>query len=141
MSRRLSATDWLWNTLLYPVAYVAIAATTTLVSVTFRGVDETPQQQGYFDLAFGRTLGMLLYGSPALAVSLAMLAIGFRIAPHPAHRLLAVTVPLATFTVWVLIIGRGGLPIFLTSAVGVAISVLVFVGLGLATRVPHHIEP
>jgi hypothetical protein len=75
----------------------------------------------------------LIYGVPAFLVALTLLALTLRFAPRQSHRLVAVSLPLGRFGVWLLFLR----PLFIESWLGVAISALAFLAVGLATRVPQ----
>lgn len=119
----MTALRWSWNVLLYPLAFLVIALFAPLAHPLLSFLDSF--------------MGFVIYGLPAVIVALALLAFGFRFAPRGSHRPLAIGLPLVTFAAWLLFLR----PLIMESWFGVAVIVVSFLGVGLATRVPQPSPP
>jgi hypothetical protein len=131
--RTLTIGDWLWNIALYPLTYLAVSVVSTAIELTFGGTYPPTIQAAPSD-AVGLFLGLMVWwGVPAFIASIGLVALGFRFALRSSHRAIAVAVPLAVYTAWLWWLQ----PIVFMAWPGIAVTVLAFLALGLATRTPR----
>lgn len=131
--RTLTLGDRLWNLGLYPLTYLALSVVSTAIELMFGRIYPVTTEPAPSD-AIGLFLGLMVWwGVPAFLVSIGLVAVSFRFAPPSSHRAIAVAVPLIVFTAW----QRWLQPIHFMAWPGIALTVLAFLGLGLATRTPR----
>lgn len=136
--QRVSAGRWVWNAVVYPIGFLGIALATVTATKVIPGVDTTPTHQDALDLVLGRFVGMTFYWLPAVISALALLGLMFRFAPAWLHRPGAILTPLLIVGAWIAwLVSTGHKQSHLESVVGVAITVVALVAVGLFTRAPQ----
>lgn len=91
------------------------------------------------DLALGLAFGYVLFTWPAFVICLGLLAAAFWLAPPGAHGLFAAVLPVTVYSAWLW--GRPIDFIYLRSWAGVALTVVAFLAVGFATRIPRGSRP